>query len=128
MKPIKYQKEIYKTYNTTNKNIVISATAGGGKTTVLIELAKLTPTYKKVGFFAFNKSIATELDRKTPQHVYCSTIHSLGAKALFASVDGIKVTENKSWKFINKYFANKNVKKSYKVVMFKLIDLYRMCD
>lgn len=127
MKPSKYQKEIYDTYNNTSKNIVISATAGSGKSTTLVELAKLTPSYKKVGFFAFNKSIAAELDRKTPQNIYCSTIHSLGIKSLYANLSDIKISEKKSWQFINTYFKGRGkVETSYKVTMLRLLDLYRM--
>ena len=45
MIPSKYQQDIYDVFNNTNKNINISAVAGSGKTTVLVELLKILIYY-----------------------------------------------------------------------------------
>jgi ATP-dependent DNA helicase UvrD/PcrA len=55
---------------------VVEARAGSGKTTTLVELAKITPTNKLSLFLAFNKNIATELQQRLPQHVQSKTFHS----------------------------------------------------
>ena len=61
MTPSKFQREIYQTFQTTKDNITISAVAGSGKTTVLLELLKLVPKGKTALFLAFNNSIVDEL-------------------------------------------------------------------
>lgn len=47
MKPSKYQQNIYDIFNTSDSNINISAVAGSGKTTVLLELLKFVPDDKQ---------------------------------------------------------------------------------
>lgn len=80
MIPSKYQSTIYNAINTTKNNIIIQARAGSGKTTTLIECMKLLSG--KSIFLAFNKSIATELSKRVPDHVECSTLHSAGLRIL----------------------------------------------
>lgn len=66
MKPSKYQEAIYKTFKLTKRDINISAVAGSGKTTVLLELLKYVPDGASSLFLAFNNSIIDELkDRNT---------------------------------------------------------------
>lgn len=47
-KPSKYQQAIYDTFQKTDKNMVISAVAGSGKTTTIVNLTELI----KPGLFA----------------------------------------------------------------------------
>jgi superfamily II DNA or RNA helicase len=72
MKWSKYQLAIFDAYENTNKNIVIDATAGAGKSLTLKELCNRTPENKSCLFMAFNKSIAEELRSKLPYYVDCS--------------------------------------------------------
>ena len=123
MQPSKYQKEIYRVFNTTNQNIIIKASPGSGKTHVLRELAKQAPAYKKVAFFAFNKTIADELNDKTPTHVRCSTIHSLGARILFHHKN-VQVRDTRIWGYIKQKYNSKN--KLVKATIKELVDLYRL--
>lgn len=78
MKLDKYQQKVLDTYRTTNKNIFVSATAGSGKTTTLVQLANATPPARRAIFLAFNKSIAEELSSRLPSTVKASTLHSCG--------------------------------------------------
>ena len=48
IEPSKYQKVIYDTIINTNKNIVVKATAGSGKTTTLVEISKIIPKEMEV--------------------------------------------------------------------------------
>ena len=84
MKPSAYQKDIYKIFTQSSDNINISAVAGSGKTTVLIELLKLLPKDKTAVFMAFNNSIVDELKEriKTTAQVQVTTIHSYGWRAI----------------------------------------------
>lgn len=59
-------------------NLIVDATAGSGKTTTTVAAAKLIPLGLRAGFFAFNKSIATELSTRLPKHVEARTLNSLG--------------------------------------------------
>jgi len=82
MTPDKYQQAVIDEYRKTNRNIFISATAGSGKTTCLLELAKRTSPLKSTIFLAFNKSIAEELGRKLPPTVKAMTLHGCALAAL----------------------------------------------
>ena len=55
IKPSKYQKDIYDVFCETEKNINISAVAGSGKTTVLIQLLQFIPDDKHALFVAFKR-------------------------------------------------------------------------
>ena len=57
----KYQKAIYKAFQLTDKNISISAVAGSGKTTTLLQLLSFIPKESSSLFLAFNNSIVDEL-------------------------------------------------------------------
>jgi DNA helicase II / ATP-dependent DNA helicase PcrA len=64
------------------KHLVIEAVAGSGKTTTIEQSLKLIPMDYIVRFLAFNKHIATELDKRCQRaglsNVTASTLHSLG--------------------------------------------------
>ena len=59
----------------------IIAFAGTGKTTTLLEYAKLRPNSSFL-YVAFNKSIQTEAEKKFPFNVTCKTSHSLAYKEI----------------------------------------------
>jgi DNA helicase-2/ATP-dependent DNA helicase PcrA len=81
-KPSPYQQEIYRQLQTTNKHIAVEATAGSGKTTTIVQAAKLIPLNKSAIFIAFNKHIVKELTERLPKNVLCSTMHSLGFRII----------------------------------------------
>lgn len=66
--------------NGTGHGVVV-AVPGSGKTTTIVEAAKLLPSDVKALFVAFNKSIALELGAKLPPNVEAMTLHSFGLKA-----------------------------------------------
>lgn len=82
MKFSKYQQDVFSATVATNSNIAVRSTAGSGKTTTVIEAAKMIPYGKTAIFVAFNKSIVEELRAKLPQGVECMTMHSIGYKAI----------------------------------------------
>lgn len=129
----KYQKEIEKTFLETNKNIAIDAGPGCGKSFVLTYLAKKAPTYKKLIFLAFNKSIASELEKKLPPTAEASTIHSCSFRT-FLRYYKIKVTvkENKTFILLKRNlktrlkFKNPKLENAYYFNLCKIYDLWRM--
>ena len=101
----KYQENIFRFVKEGKGSAVVSAVAGSGKTTTIVECAKRFPSNKRVLFLAFNKSIAFELSQrlKDYKNVQCKTIHALGLSALAKAYKGINidVQDNKWPKYVN---------------------------
>lgn len=99
MVPSKYQIDIFNEFNNSNDNINISAVAGSGKTTVLLELLKFVPIDKTAIFLAFNNSIVDELKTKIESRrgIEVMTIHSYGWRSILSRYGSkIKMNTNKS--------------------------------
>jgi DNA helicase-2/ATP-dependent DNA helicase PcrA len=83
-KPSNKQQKIFDTWNNTDKNILINAVAGSGKTTTLLELLQYCK-YRTL-FLAFNKSVQEEIqgqiDKKGLSQGKALTMHSLGLSAI----------------------------------------------
>ena len=79
-----YQNNIFDFVSRGTGNAVISAVAGSGKTTTIIQAATLIPKNKEVLFLAFNKSIVTELSEKLLlyKNIEVKTLHSHGLASL----------------------------------------------
>lgn len=124
-----YQIDIFKKYETTNKNIFVSANPGSGKTTVIKELSNRTSPSKKQLFLAYNKSIANELESKLPYYAECSTMHSKGMKVLLKHFKvKPKLVENKTFKVgmeILKFPLGTKEKDKIKI-LFELQDIYNL--
>ena len=91
------QDEIWNEIVNTNNDVIVNAGAGTGKTFTIVEGANRANA-NRMGFLAFNKSIATELAERLPEHVEAKTFHALGMKAVRDSVGRIKVN---NWKVKN---------------------------
>ena len=98
-----HQRNIFSEVNGTNNNVAISATAGSGKSTVLVEISKLLPTNSNNIFIAFNKSIVEELRERLPKKFEVSTLHSLGFSILRKNYgNGISLNNGKSYNMAKK--------------------------
>ena len=97
MKPSKYQLAVYDAFKNTKENINISAVAGSGKTTVLIELLKFLPKNKTALFVAFNNSIVDELKNRisASSNIEISTIHSHGWRSILMRYGKATMNPNK---------------------------------
>jgi DNA helicase-2/ATP-dependent DNA helicase PcrA len=87
-KPSPYQQGIYDFLTTGSGNAVVSAVAGSGKTTTLINALNLIPSELNVLFLAFNKSIAQELSERVPKsatNIEVRTLHAYGYFSLTKS-------------------------------------------
>lgn len=66
----------------THGDLAIEAGAGAGKTSTLILLAEAAKAEGRTGrYIAFNRAIVQEADKKMPDNVGVSTIHSLAIKS-----------------------------------------------
>lgn len=83
-------------------------THNSGKTTTIIEASKLIDPKKEILFAAFGKSIVKELSSRLPNHVLCSTLHSIGMSALMSHFR-VKFTLNefKTFPFIEEVLKTK---------------------
>lgn len=126
-----FQKEVFRSVEFTDQNIVIRAVAGAAKTTTILEAAKRISPVKKVLFTAFNKSIAKNLQSKLPSYIDCSTLHSLGFKSLQILLKGRgQVVASKTFLLIRdiskKWKIELKNKEAYRFFISKAIDLLRM--
>lgn len=98
MQPSKYQAQIIRSVTDHSDNILVQACAGAGKTTTLrliCEAIRQQSRRATILVVAFNKAIATELQRKMPPGVACSTMHSHGFAAIRAAERGVRVEAKK---------------------------------
>ena len=132
MTPSKNQITIYKAFQDTDANINISAVAGSGKTTVLLELLKFVPEHKSAIFLAFNNSIINELkERSERKDVDIMTLHSYGWRMILSRYGGkVKMNPNKAISKIEKVIKKfeeirENKKGYYFYIIPKIVDLMR---
>ena len=134
--PSQYQAAVYQHITDTNRNCVIDAVAGSGKSTTIVNALSLIPQDKQVLFLAFNKAIVEELKVKVGSlnHVEIKTLHSLGMSAIRKTYRCF-VNDSKYGKYINtsvKYGTIKpdnelNTKelREYRTNLIKLTNLSR---
>lgn len=65
-------------------SLMLSAVAGSGKTTTIVEACRRLGTGLSIRFLAFNRDIAEELKKRLPVNVEAATFHSAGYGALIA--------------------------------------------
>ena len=136
MKPSKYQRAIYKVFQSTKRDLNISAVAGSGKTTVLLELLKYIPNEASSLFLAFNNSIIDELkDRTSRRYVDIMTIHSCGWRSILCRYGSrVKMNPNKgiakTEKVLKEFEIPEQRRGYYFYIIPKILDLMRcnLCD
>ena len=136
-KPTLEQEKIFHFVKTRPENLLIEAYAGAGKTTVLVEIAKILPKDKQITFLAFNKHIQEELKFKLVgyDHIRCYTTYGLGMAAIKRKygdkiifdefkVDKIISKKSKSWK-LDEEFENHDDLYTYLYDLKKLVNYCR---
>lgn len=104
MKLSEKQKAIDDAWKNGDKNILINAVAGSGKTTTLLNL--LASCQYRVLFLAFNKSIQEEIQSKIDERGLIQgkamTIHSLGLMALRNYSRKVRINKGKNFDIVKK--------------------------
>ena len=57
-------------------SLIVLSASGTGKTTTLVKYAEQRPHLRFL-YVAFNKSVASEAQRRFPANVVCKTVHSM---------------------------------------------------
>lgn len=106
MKDSKNQIEIYNFIKNEKGNLVVSAVAGSGKTTTILNCLKRTPSTSTKVFLAFNNAIVNELKEKVAyidSTALVSTMHSICWRAVMKRYNfKVKLNASKSGKFIER--------------------------
>jgi len=100
-----YQTAIFTACKETKDNMIISAVAGSGKTTTIIESIKyLSGT---IVFLAFNKNAANNIAEKISSESLCtvSTLHAIGLKQIKRVYPKIIVENNKNRLILNNQYG-----------------------
>lgn len=137
MKLDKYKQAIADEYLRSNKNIFVNASAGTGKTSLLLHLLNITPSYKDCLFLAFNKSIVEELERKCLGRAEVKTIHSKAYSTLLKNKKcTFKLSKWRDYSICKKYLSPTwsidpkcensrimNISRIYQFMRMNLIDI-----
>jgi DNA helicase-2/ATP-dependent DNA helicase PcrA len=80
-----------------NRNAVVRARAGAGKTFTIERMTSVLPE-RDVLVCAFNRSIAEEAQRRMPAKVTVKTLHQLGCRFLFRNWDKSRLDEDRGFR------------------------------
>lgn len=131
--PSEYQENIFSFYRSGKGNGIIDAVAGSGKTTTLIEVAKMIPVSQDAMFLAFNKHIAENLKTKIQRkNVFIATLHSVGYSMLAKSLHGRLNVQTSKYRDIAKSLIEQEFRDTEKSVTKRYADqigeLVRFCQ
>lgn len=97
--PSPHQRRILEFVASSNGHAVVQATAGSGKTTTLVAVARQLPVTKRACFLAFNRATAAELRARLPPHVEATTIHALGRRLLLERFPNLRAARPERHKY-----------------------------
>ena len=103
-----YQEAIFQWVAAGRGDAFVSAVAGSGKSTTLIEAASRV-TSDRVLFLAFNKHVVTELRERLPAGVTVQTIHALGLRAVTRALGRCQVDDTKYGRIVRAYLADNDI-------------------
>ena len=122
--PSNYQTAVFNWVKEGKGNALVSATAGSGKTTTLVEALKLVKGEAVV--LAFNKKIQMEMEsklRKNNLNASAYTVHSLCFGVLKRTLGRVTVDDKKLNFIVDGLFSSDEEAKSYGRFVVKLVQL-----
>jgi len=93
-----HQSKLFTAITDTEYHICVQATAGAGKTTVILEALNYVPKFKRTIFLSFSNAIVKELKSRVPVGIKAATLHSHGFSLLIRAYGELKLEENKYFK------------------------------
>ena len=117
------QEAVYDTWENTDKNILIQAVAGSGKTTTLLEIVRRCD--KRTLFLAFNKAIQEEIqgriDNEGLRQGKALTMHALGLMAI-RNWRNFQIKSNKNMQMV-KVVQDRNIGRMRQLTWEKKVQL-----
>lgn len=111
--PSVFQQGIFNFITHQRGSAVVIAVAGSGKTTTIVEAAKLIPPGAAATFVAFNKAIAMELGTKLPKTVRAQTLNAAGFGAWIRVCSGGLVVDSLKTRKLMDEIVPENEQKLY---------------
>lgn len=122
--PSELQKRIFDWVCHGEGSAIISATAGSGKTTTIVESLKYVPPGKRVLLLAFNKGIVETLTRKVnDDEVFIKTFNALGYGAWRSVYPGTELDPKKVWSIIDSVINDDSERRKYGASVKRLVGL-----
>jgi len=118
-----FQTDIFDNLQLTNKHLNISATAGSGKTTTLLECLNRIPSHRSSVFLSFSNTIVNELKERVPSYVEASTLHSLGMRMIGQMFPGAKFKEGKYMDLAMETYKKAEFSKKVFIESFQVSDI-----
>lgn len=121
-----WQQKIIDVLTGTDKNIVVQATAGAGKTTTILDCLNFIPKFKRSIFLSFSTGIVKELGEKIPTGTQALTLHSLGYRLLLKRYGDLvkRIEENKFFlKCLTTFYKGKETSKAIFRDCFRVQDI-----
>lgn len=103
--PSPYQAAVFDFVSNGTGSAIVNAVAGAGKTTTIVKALELIPPTLKTTFLAFNKKIATELQKRVPAHVKAATFHSQGFSAWRRMHENTQIESTKTRMLLQMHFS-----------------------
>jgi len=119
----KFQKAIFDEVENGEGHLVIQARAGAAKTTTLVQSLHHVSSWESWLLCAFNKRIAAELKKRTPDTGEVRTNHSLGLKAIKKRFPNVEVNNDKVWEILNRLVGKDRKWNDIKTQLRKTISL-----
>lgn len=119
------QQSIFEWFKAGQGNLIVRARAGTGKTTTILEGVKYAPE-TKILLAAFNKTIATELQKKLSAPAEAKTLHALGFSYVGRNWSKIKVDSERGMKLAEKALE-RNTPIGIIAMVRKLASLAKQC-
>lgn len=124
--PSKFQQNIFDWIVKASGSAVISACAGSGKTTTIVEGLKFIPASESIVLLAFNKKIQLELDARIKKesigNAQALTVHSLCFSAYKRAQKGVRL-DDKKVKYLLDNGLDQSEAKVYSQFVNKLVRL-----
>lgn len=130
-KPTPQQEAVYDAVAAGSSHVTVQAVAGAGKSTTAVEASHRSAA-ARVGFVAFNRHIAADLQPKLGTRASACTLHSLGFTAVLRAFPGVEVEEGKAKRLLQGlrpkwFFEGRNGKPFARDPAQACLQLARLC-
>jgi superfamily I DNA/RNA helicase len=122
-----YQEAVFADIESGSGHTVVSARAGSGKTTTIMEGLKRVPRGLSVLMVAFNKSIAKELERRAPAGTEVKTLHAYGLRACSRKYGRVRIDDSRLHGLVRVLVENTPETADLRAALAKTVSLAKGC-